>query len=656
MKIRKNTPHKQWAPIVLTGLTIWSSHTLAYDYFDLSLEQLLDTKVLSVSKKDETIADAHAAIYVVTNEDIMRSGVTSVPDALRLVPGVNVAKSDSNSWAISIRGFNSVLANKLLVLIDGRTVYNPVFGGVLWEAQNMMLTDIDRIEVIRGPGGTLWGANAVNGVINIITKKSSDTQGNIVNFLSGNEEQNVSARHGGTLPNNGNYRVYVKAFKKDSSHHPVRDHTYDNWDGFRTGFRADWNDKFMFQGDAYRTNTQQRRQHFSLTPPYMPVENQKLVYEGVSLLGRWIEQQESGSQFSLQTYIDWARRDEPLNFIDDRMTYDIEAQYNFAPMEIHELIAGAGFRYMDDEKTGNENVSFSPANLQSNLYNIFVQDKITLSPEKWFLTLGTKYEHNDFSGSEIQPNIRLQWQPSDSQTWWSAISRAVRTPTPIEEDLTSTLGTAAGARVAIVPNEEAKSEKLIAYELGYRNQLTDELSADVATFYNDYERLQTLEFQSLILVNNGTDPLHYLIPIKFANSMQGNSHGVETAITWMPNTDLKLALNCTWLQMSLESDIANQEGAEQLHPDYQFGFKSFWNIGSNWRLDTSIIHIAELSTITDDYTKLDINLSWQVQKDLRLSLVGQNLLEKYHGEFGSTADINSGEMERSIFGKVTWTF
>lgn len=656
MKIRKNTPTKHCIPIVITGLIAWPGHTLAYDYFDLSLEQLLDTKVLSVSKKNETIADAPAAIYVVSNEDIVRSGVTSIADALRLVPGVNVAKSDSNSWAVSIRGFNSVLANKLLVLIDGRTVYNPVFGGVLWEAQNLMLTDVDRIEVIRGPGGTLWGANAVNGVINIITKKSSDTQGNVINLLSGNEEQNVSARHGGTLANKGHYRTYVKAFKKDSSHHPVSDHTYDNWDGIRGGFRADWGDKFMFQGDAYRTNTQQRRQNFSLTPPYMPVENQKLVYEGVSLLGRWIEQQESGSQFSLQTYIDWARRDEPLNFIDDRMTYDIEAQYNFAPMDMHELIAGAGFRYMDDEKTGNRNVSFSPANLQSNLYNVFIQDKITLAPEKWFLTLGSKFEHNDFSGSEIQPNIRLQWQPSASQTLWSAISRAVRTPTPIEEDLTSTLGSAANFRVAVVPNEDARSEKLIAYELGYRNQLTNELSVDIATFYNDYERLQTLEYQPFVLVNNGIDPLHVLIPIKFANSMQGKSHGVETAITWMPSTDLKLALNCTWLQMSLESDIANQEGAENLYPDYQFGFKSFWNIGSSWRLDTSIIHVAELPGLVDDYTKLDIDLSWQIKKYLRFSLVGQNLLDKYQSEFGSTTDINSGEIERSIYGKMTWTF
>jgi iron complex outermembrane recepter protein len=230
MKIRENTPNNKWAPIIITGLMAWPGYTHAYDYFDLSLEQLLETRVLSVSKKNETVADAAAAIYVVTHEDIIRSGVTNIPDALRMVPGVNVAQSDSNTWAISIRGFNSALANKLLVLIDGRSIYNPVFGGVLWEAHNVMLTDIDRIEVIRGPGGTLWGANAVNGVINIITKNSSNTQGNSVNALSGNEEVNLSLRHGGTFSEKGTYRVYAKGFKKDSSHHPYNDHAYDNWE------------------------------------------------------------------------------------------------------------------------------------------------------------------------------------------------------------------------------------------------------------------------------------------------------------------------------------------------------------------------------------------------------------------------------------------
>ena len=656
MKIRENTPANKWVPILITSLLVWPGYTNAYDYFDLSLEQLLETRVLSVSKKNETVADAAAAIYVVTHEDIIRSGVTNIPDALRMVPGVNVAQSDSNTWAISIRGFNSALANKLLVLIDGRSIYNPVFGGVLWEAHNVMLTDIDRIEVIRGPGGTLWGANAVNGVINIITKNSGDTQGNTANALSGNEELNLSLRHGGTFSEKGTYRVYAKGFKKDSSHHPYNDHAYDNWEAMRTGFRTDWDDQFTFQGDAYRTNTQQRRQHFSLIEPYMPVENQTLVYEGINLLGRWIDRQENGSQFSLQTYIDWARRDEPLNFIDDRITYDIEAQYNVTPINIHELIAGIGFRFMDDEKTGNNNVSFAPAKRRSSLYNFFLQDKITLSPDKWFLTLGSKFEHNDFSGFELQPNIRLQWHPTSQQTLWSAISRAVRTPTPIEEDLTSTLITAAGLRAAFVPNNDFKSEKLIAYELGYRNQLTESLSADVSVFYNDYEHLQTFRFQTIVPVINGIDPPHFLLPVQFTNEMQGTSHGLESAFNWMLNENLKISLNYSLLRMSLTAPDPAQESAELLYPDYQSGLKIFWNINNNWTLDTSVIHIAELASGVDAYTRLDINLSGQLTKSLRFNLTGQNVLEKNHREFGSPNDINAAEVERSIYGKLTWAF
>jgi iron complex outermembrane recepter protein len=373
-------------------------------------------------------------------------------------------------------------------------------------------------------------------------------------------------------------------------------------------------------------------------------------------LGRWTDQRENGAQLSLQTYIDWARRDEPLNFIDDRITYDIEAQYNFAPIGIHQLVAGTGFRFMDDEKTGNNNVSFSPAKRQSDLYNFFIQDKITLSPDKWFLTLGSKFEHNDFSGSELQPNIRLQWHATSQQTWWSSVSRAVRTPTPIEEDLTSTLLTGAGLRAAFVPNNNFKSEKLIAYELGYRNQVTENLSADVATFYNDYERLQTFAFQPIIPVTNGIDPPHFLLPVQFTNDMKGRSHGLETAINWMLDENLKIALNYTWLQMSMTALVPTQESVELLYPDYQFGLKVFWNINDNWTLDTSSIHVAELPAGVDAYTRLDINLSGQLTKSLRFNLTGQNLLEKDHREFGSPNDMNAAEVERGIYGKLTWEF
>ena len=628
------------------------------NYLDLSIEQLLEAKVVSASKKLETVGDTPVAIYVVSSDDIQRSGVTTIADALRMVPGMQVARSDSNSWAISVRGFNSTLANKLLVLIDGRTIYNPVFGGVLWEAYDLMLEDIERIEVIRGPGGTLWGANAVNGVINIITKSAQDTQGSLATLIYGNEEQGtLSARHGGKLGDAGAYRAYVKAFQRDSSQKPTGEDTYDEWDGFRTGFRADWDNQFTLQGDAYQTNAQQLRPHHSLVAPFTVIEQQTIKYEGAQLLGRWTDTRQDGSQLSVQSYIDWAKRDEPFNFIDDRITYDLEMQYNWAQLEAHEIITGAGYRLLTDDEVGDNNTSFSPQTRRNHLYNVFIQDKITLLPESWFLTLGSKFEHNDFSGLEIQPNIRTQWHINNNQSIWGAISHAVRTPTPIEEDLTSTLATANGVRVAFVPNNHFKSEALTAYEIGYRNQLTDNSSLDLTTFYNDYKDLTTFNTQTPVLVNNGVDPFHVLIPVMFTNNMTGTTTGFEAAFNWIPRQDVKISSQYTYLHMSLEALDPAHEGAEKIYPRHQAGFNIFWSITNNWTLDTSIQYVDKQAAFDiDSYLGLHINIGRKIGQNLSFNLVGQNTTDPGHREFGSLADINMGEIERSIYGKLRWQF
>lgn len=635
------------------------------DYFELSLEQLMEVKVHAASKKEEVISKAAAAVYVVTNEDIIRSGVTSIPDALRMVPGLQVARADSNSWAISIRGFNSTLANKLLVLIDGRTVYNPVFGGTLWEAHNLMLEDIERIEVVRGPGGTLWGANAVNGVINIITKHTRDTQGNLTSAVYGNEEQGtLSSRQGGTFGRDGTYRVYAKGFKQDASRKPItntgeKQDTYDEWDGFRTGFRTDWAEQFTLQGDAYRTNAQQLRPHYSLIAPFAPIEQQLIRYEGVNLLGRWIDKRGDGAQLRVQTYIDWAKRDEPINFIDDRLTYDLDVQYDFAPSQRHEIVAGAGFRFLTDDQRDDNNVTFAPQKRRNNLYSAFIQDKITLAPERWFLTLGSKFEHNDFSGVEVQPNARLQWHPDQNKTVWASISNAVRTPTPLEEDVTSTLITAANIRAALVPNDGFKSEELTAYELGYRHQLTTALSLDLAAFYNDYQHLRTTtaSAENVTVVNNGVDPIHILIPFMFTNDMKGTSEGIEAVLSWNIHPDLKLSANYSYLQMSLTALDPTQETDEKLAPEHQAGLKIFWNMSENWTLDVTSTYVDELPIIAvDSYVRLDINLGTQLSKSLRLNITGQNLLDHNQREFGGLDDINAAEIERSVFAKLTWQF
>lgn len=656
-------------PSLLTNfviiLSIFSAkHAIAsVDYLDFNPEQLLSAKVISVSKKAETVANSPSAVYVVTNEDIIRSGVTNIPDALRMVPGVNVARTDSNSWAVSIRGFNSGLANKLLVLLDGRTIYNPVFGGVLWEAHDLVLEDIDRIEVVRGPGGTLWGANAVNGVINIITKHTVDTQGNLASVVYGNEERGIiSARHGGSFGNDGSYRIYSKGFKRDSSGKPGGGDTYDEWDGVNSGFRADWSDQFTLQGNAYRNHTDQRRTHFSLVAPFTPIENQNIKYEGINLLGRWTDKHDDGSQLSIQSYIDWARRDEPINFIDNRTTYDLEVQYNLSPWGTHEIITGVGYRFLADNEKGDENVSFSPKERHNSLYSAFVQDKITLAPEKWFLTLGSKFEHNEFSGFEVQPSARLQWHPVADQTIWAAVSKAVRTPTPIEEDLTSTLtvvNTPFLIRGAFIPNDNFKSEELIAYEVGYRNQITSVLSADLAAFYNVYDHLSTVSvlLSDFSIVNNGIDPVHFFLPAQFRNDMKGQSHGFEAAMNWSVYPDLKISANYSYLHMSLKAVDPTQESAEDNYPAHQVGARVSWNIYEDWTLDTSASYVDQLSgSNVGDYVRLDMNLGWKLNDNIKFNIVGQNLLDDANREFGSASDMNAGEIERSVFGRLTWTF
>lgn len=638
--------------VSVIAASIASNCVAMTDYFELPLEQLLQIRVQSVSKKDERLAEAPAAVFVLTHEEIMRSGVTTIPDALRMVPGVQVARADSNSWAISIRGFNSTLANKLLVLIDGRSIYNPVFGGTLWEAHDVMLEDIDRIEVIRGPGGTLWGANAVNGVINITTKHSRTTQGTTASAIYDNEERDVHARHGGTLNNNGHYRVYASGFKRDSSSRPGGGETYDEWDGVRTGFRTDWADEFTLQGDAYRTDTQQMRVDHSLIPPYSPARQQTIRYEGVNLLGRWTKAANDKSQFSVQAYIDWAKRDEPYNFIDDRLIYDLEAQYNFAPGTRHEIIVGGGLRYLEDDKTGNNNVQFDPQKSRMQLYHFFVQDKMTLAAN-WLLTIGSKFEHNEFSGHETQPNLRLQWNPNERYSIWSAISRAVRTPTAIEEDLTSTLATVANARLAIEPNNDFRSEELTAYELGYRQQITPKISWDFSTFYNDYDHLTNTTIQTPRLVNNGRDPFHLFIPVQFTNNMSGITEGAEMAIHWAVQQKMKIGLNYSYLNIKLDAPEPAQESAELLSPQHQAGLTVFYNLSDNWTLDTSANYVGKLVT-TDSYIRWDVNLGGQLSKQIRFNLVGQNLADSKHMEFGSAADINAAIIERSVLAKITW--
>jgi iron complex outermembrane recepter protein len=453
----------------------------------LSLEQLMDVEVTSVAKKEQRVAETAAAIYVITQEEIRRSGVTSIAEALRFAPGVQVSRIDSNKWSIGVRGFGSRLSRSVLVLIDGRSVYTPLFAGVYWEVQDMLLEDIERIEVIRGPGGTIWGANAVNGVINIITKSASETQGLLATAGGGSEEKGFgSLRYGGKIGQDFSYRVYGKGFRRDAQFTPhVSD--FDDWQMGQGGFRGDWNlnksNNLTIQGDIYGGTSGQRTAVSSLSAPFSTIVQKDADLSGMNLLSRWTRTLSETSSLALQVYYDRTFRREPT-FQERRNTVDLDFQHRFKMTSRQELTWGLGYRYTRGDTDSVSTIVFAPVTRAVNLFSELVQDEIFLVVDRLRLTVGSKFEHNDYSGFEFQPTARILWTPVERHYVWAAISRAVRTPSRVEHDLTLTasLNPAFPMFARITGNKDFEAEKVLAYELGSRVQPTDRLSVDLAGF------------------------------------------------------------------------------------------------------------------------------------------------------------------------------
>jgi iron complex outermembrane receptor protein len=416
------------------------------DPFELSPEQLFEAEVISASRSAESVWDAPTAIYVVTASDIQRSGATSIPEALRLVPGVQVARINTSGWAISVRGFNSVLANKLLVLIDGRETYDPLFSGVYWDVQDTALEDVERIEVIRGPGATLWGANAVNGVINIITRRAADTQGALVSVIAGDAERaDVTARYGGTAGENVQWRIYGRAFDRAAQESFAGGDDNSAWQAWRGGFRTDIalnpDDALTLQGDIYHSETGQMRLISSLSAPFASLQEEEVVAEGGNVLARWTRELDNDARLTAQAYVDYARRNQAL-LEDRRTTFDLDVQYEFPNMGRHDLIVGGRYRNSADVVTETEVITSPRRTHRSELWSAFIQDEITLAPQ-WQLTLGSKFDDNHYSGFEVQPSARLQWS-GENQMVWGSVSRAVRSPSELEREFDIVLGADGG--------------------------------------------------------------------------------------------------------------------------------------------------------------------------------------------------------------------
>ena len=634
---------------------------------DLDIDQLVNLTVTSVGKKEQSLASAPAAIYVLTQEDIHRSGVTSIPEALRLVPGLEVARVDGHNWAVSSRGFNDLFANKLLVLIDGRSVYTPLFSGVFWDVQDTVMENLDRIEVVRGPGGALWGANAVNGVINIISKSAKQTQGGLVSGGGGTEETAFgSMRYGGKLGENTWYRVFGKYSNRDNSALPNGDDANDRSQLASGGFRLDWEpaapNRLTVQGGVYGGSMDQTYTFPALTPPFVEEYPRTIHVSGANVLGRWTHDFAEGNQLQVQGYFDHTRRDAGF-FAESRDTVDVDAQHRFSLGSRNELVWGLGYRLSSDHISKESfTLSFAQDRRSDQLFSAFVQDEVTLVKDRLKLTLGSKFEHNDYTGAEVQPSVRLMWTPGERHSVWAAVSRAVRTPARVNHDFRLNTAVIPGSPptvVGIFGDSGFESEELVAYELGYRVRPHERLSLDLTAFYHDYDSVSTTE-QGAPFFEVSPAPAHAVVPLRFANKGYGHSTGVELAATAQLADWWQLRAGYTFLDFRLRLDPDSTSGAPSSHADprHQVFAHSSMNLPGRVRFDAMTRYVGGLSDFgIPAYVSLDLRLAWEPRKNIELSLVGQNLLDDRHPEFISRSlNVQQTEARRGFYGKITFRF
>ena len=654
---------------VAVGSDIDPTKLTAADFPLLSMDELLAMDITSVSRKEEKLSEAAAAVFVVTQEDIRRSGATSIPEALRMVPGVHVARIDASTWAVTSRGFNGFFANKLLVLIDGRSVYTPTFSGVHWDVQDTLLEDIERIEVIRGPGATLWGANAVNGVINIITKKTQDTQGGLLIAGAGTEERLFSGFRYGLEPADNVYlRVYTKAFKRDDLVDARGEDARDEWDGILGGFRMDWvvseSGTLTLHGDIYDERAHETVNVQSLPPsPAMPGGQPTLGekdLKGGNVVGRWDYTFSKFSDLALQVYYDRLDRKTEL-FEETYDTIDFDFQHRFSLGYQHEITWGLAYRHISDHFDNSFSIAFNPRSRDTNLYSGFVQESFTTREERVRFIVGSKFEHNDFTGFEVQSTVRLVMTPHEHHTVWGSISRAVRTPSRSEHDVTlirevqsAPVPNFPPTIIAFQGDDDFDSEEIIAFELGYRIQPTDWLSLDLASFYNEYDNMRSVELPTQLTIPS--------IPVVVDNKMDGDGYGVEVAANWMIVEwwRLQAAYTLIYLQLDADSDSTDLESGSlaDTTPHQQVYLRSSIDLIHNVEFDVDFRYVDNITARdVPQYTSVDIRLAWKPVSHLELSLVGQNLLDSSHLEFvPEFLKSLHTENERSFYGKVSLNF
>lgn len=649
-------------PAIATPYNVMADDGAGINEIDKLSLKSLGNIVTSVSRKPEDSFRAAAAIYVITNDDIKASGATHIAEVLRGVPGLDVAQVTSSEWAISSRGFNGVFANKLLVQVDGRTIYTPLFAGVYWDIQNIPLEDIERIEIIRGPGATQWGANAVNGIINIITKSAADTQGTYISTLVGNQARSVTdVRYGGKIGENTYYRTYAEFSDRSSTIASDNSNGQNSWRTGKTGFRSDWNvsgsRKITLQGDAYSS----AENFYHISPSFTSITGadsfkDKLSSRGANIIGKWEEKHNADFQSTFQTYMDFQHIDyASLN--QDIYTFDFDYQTAWKASDRHDIMWGADTRFIGIDMTGARDIVVANDIKRETVLSAFLQDTYAISPQELYFTLGSKLEHNSFTGIEVEPSARLAWYPDNKQTVWTAISRAVRTPSIVESGFVFNSQTIAPGVIAQQQfNTDLKSEDLIAYEVGHRIKPTQKLSFDSTAFINDYRKLTT--FEPLPLVDAGGG--NFYQPLQLNTLGAGHAYGFEESASWDATDIWNLKANYSYINLILDNGISQDitfKGQKGDIPHHQFMLRSELYLPQDVRFINAGYYVSKLPNQgVSSYFRFDTQVIWKATKNIELSLVGQNLLDNRHSEFGASLNETQNQMPRAVYGRISFRY
>ncbi|HEX3880934.1 MAG TPA: TonB-dependent receptor [Bryobacteraceae bacterium] len=634
---------------------------------DASLEQLLNTQVTSVAKTEQDLAHTAAAVFVIGQEDIRRSGASNIPDLLRMVPGVNVAQITTSSWAISIRGFNQFYSDKVLVMVDGRSVYAPSFGGVYWDQVDMPLEMIDRIEVIRGPAASVWGANAMNGVINIITKNPKTNKGGTVTAKGDSEYgTSVDAQYSGSMGSSGAYRAFGRYLRNPAGALASGEDGFDGWSRGVGGLRSDWditpNDSLTTEGSIFLNREDQYLNQWYIPLPGDVPFRFKSNADGADLLTRWTHTFANGSSTTLQAYYDEFHRSSAA-IPETARTFDIDFQHHLRVARRHDIVWGLGFRSQTAEQTSSSMYTLSAALKTDRILSAFVEDQIQLSPHVW-VTVGAKLEHNSYSGGAVLPSARIAWTPDSKQTFWASAAKGIREPARAETSVSAILeqyspfpGIQQVSTLSGNPHQQP--ERLNDYEVGYRRQWSERLSLDVDSFLSFYRDLSSFEFQPTVIAPGPV--LEVLTPIVYGNGGRAVDYGGEASLTWRPNSRIRIAPGYSMAAINFKNNpLSGDTFSPYLAgntPRHTFQVRTWVNLTRRLEFDPTVYWTEGFANASiGPHARVDVRLAWKASESVEVSLTGQNLLRPDFMEFGDIRSVIGTASPRVLNGKITWRF